>query len=141
MSNAIMQATIIVDKKCSDTKLVPSDKIYVKAKSHKCTQNLVTPTNPASPGHEQIVSVVSYGGSPFDSCFYSDSDCQWHLYYLDKDGKECPVGDIKFHESNSCSWHSNGTAPVHPYDLMIKTISDINRSSKFEVTVRPSNEL
>jgi hypothetical protein len=134
-----MQAKIIVDKNCSDKKKVPSDRIYAKGHSHKCTQQLVTPANPASPGHDQICSVVSYGGSPFESCFYSDSDCQWELYYKDSDDKEVSVGIIKFHETNSCSWHNNGSAPVAPYDIMIQTVSDIDRNSKFEVHIRPSN--
>lgn len=139
MSNATLQATVSVDRDV--TTECPSDKIYFKVYSQKCTQSVVTPQNPAVPGTDQVLSAVTYAGCPFNSCCYKDSDIKWNLYYKDDAGEDVLICHIDFHEPWSTSWHSNGVhyyEDTSPYDVMVKTVSDVDRSTKCEVTVRPS---
>jgi len=144
MSSATLQVTVGVDE---DVKLeCPSDRIFLTLHSHTCTQSNVTPQDPAAPGTDQILSTVTYSGCPFNSCCYKDSDIKWDLHYEDEKGDVVKIAMIKFHEPWSTSWHSsgvtyydstNGGVEDNKYDVSIKTVSDVDRSTKCECTVRP----
>lgn len=139
MSTATIQVTASVDKDV--TTHCPSDKIYFSLYSQTCTQSRVTPANPATPGTDQVLSAATYSGCPFNSCCYKDSDIKWDLYYKDDAGLDVKICRIHFHEPWSTSWHNCEITYYDmddcQYDIMIKTVSDVDRSTKCELTVRP----
>lgn len=138
MSLATIQCTLQVDKDVC--KQCPSCEIYAKVAKHVCCQDITTPNNPAEPGQDQAMSASSKSGSPFDSCFYSDSYIYWELFYKDGSGTDQNICEVKFHEANSASFHYSGTEyngpPVPLYDVQTKMISDVDRNSKFTISVR-----
>jgi hypothetical protein len=59
----------------------------------------------------------------------------------DDAGLDVKICRIHFHEPWSTSWHNSEISYYDPdgcqYDIMIKTVSDVDRSTKCELTVRP----
>jgi len=139
MSCATLQITASVDRDV--TTECPSDRIYFVLYSQKCTQSRVTPANPATPDTDQVLSCATYAGCPFNSCCYKDSDIKWDVCYKNDADELVKICRIQFHEPWSTSWHAG--EPVYydlddcQYDIMVKTISDVDRSTKCELTVRP----